>query len=618
MLFTWAIFELWHGVLPLGTWRMAPSYALLACVFVVVLATRRRRPAERWQEELQLFALPLLLLLVGGLYLAFWWRLRPLHDSRIYTLIVYHQLGQLSIALIPLLYVAGVDFAEWGDAAATRAAEVLGSARRSYAIAAATCAVAAYAVGYRAATLDGRTFAVELGFGAVFGLAVAVPAFVAARSGAVARVPYVALLVAALVLLALVVGGDKLFGPHATGPPQGLATMRHPGSPPFQLDYPLSWAERAVPGQNGLKLFVLGPPGTATRFLVVYIPKALAAGAPDPLGELLKPRVESRGRDGPWSLERFTARGMAGVAWQRRDQGAIWLLVGLASRAQSAGESSTFAAITHSWTTHVVPAPTAAELQAKETAGTDRVLAIAALGWLALAGLCAFVVLRRRRRNPTWLSAAALFFVVTGVLYFLVEFPHVANRSGFPNVTAHLRLPGLQLATAIATLAVVVVLVARRRLASPVPELLGLLLVLNGGLLAIQWIDRLIAGEEDAAGRFSIVQAVLIIVAFGWDILMSGEAITNRHTRHAPRHTRVLVYLGYVLLVTTAVLFFSSVRFVANGHVSEPGFESDAYPDSGLLIFGSAFLVTLFAARAGRLWHRARDAAKPEPEPEPA
>jgi hypothetical protein len=63
----------------------------------------------------------------------------------------------------------------------------------------------------------------------------------------------------------------------------------------------------------------------------------------------------------------------------------------------------------------------------------------------------------------------------------------------------------------------------------------------------------------------------------------------------------VLVYLGYVMLVTSAVLFFSSLRFLSNGTASEPGFESESYPDSGLLIFGSALLVTLFVLRLGRL-----------------
>ncbi|HEY4348727.1 MAG TPA: hypothetical protein VGM80_14180 [Gaiellaceae bacterium] len=603
-LFSWAMFELWHDVLTLAVWRMAPSYALLACIWVIGLAAMRIRAKERWQEEIQVLFFPLLLVLVGGLYLAFWWRLRPLHDPHVYTLFVFHQLQQLSFALIPLLYVAGVDFAEWGDAAATRIGETLGGVRAPYALAAVTFGLACFALVYRVDTLGGRTFALQLGFGFLFAALVTVPALAAGRSGASARVPYAAVFAAASILLVLVVGGSDVLL-SAPGANRGKATLSHAGVPRFQLEYPASWGERAVPGQSGLKLFLLAPRESVTRMYVFYIPSSVASSVPDPLNVLFKPEVHSRGTDGPWALTRFTGNGMTGVAWQRRDRGAIWLLAGLAKPAQAAALGASFAAIARSWTTEVAPGETEAQALSAETVRGERVLEIAALAWLGVAAVAAFVLLRRRRRNPGWLSAAALFFVSTGVLYFLIDLPNVAHRMGFTRLTAHLRFPGVQMAAAVATLAAVAVLAVRRRLSV---EPLALLLVLNGGLLAVQWLDRAIVSGEDAAGRFSIVQAVLIMVAFGWDILVSGEAITNRHTRHVPRQTRVLVYLGYVMLVATAVLFFSSLHVLSHGKVSEPGFESEAYPDSGLLVFGTALLVTLFALRLGKIGRERPDA----------
>jgi len=610
VLFSWAMLELWNEDLPLWIWRMAPSYVLLACVWLVGAATLRVRARERWQQELQLLFFPLVLLLVGGLYFAFWWRLRPLHDSRYYTLLLSHQLSELSFGLIPLLYVAGVDFAEWGDTVSTRVAEVVGGIRAPYLVAAGAGGVAAFALADRASSEDARFFAVQLGFGALLAVLVGVPAVAALRSRAASRVPYAAVFAAAVVLLLLVVGVDRLV--PASGPTH--VTFRHPAAPRFQLEYPLSWDLRSVPGEGDLRLFVLGPYGVSpTRFLVIYIPKVDAAALPDPLGELYKPTVQSRGRDGPWSLTKFTGKGMTGIAWQRRVQGAIWLLIGVAKPGQAAGQSATFASIAHSWTMNVTPAPTEAQTRAEDTVHSERVFAIAAGAWLALAGLGAFVLLRRGRRNPGWLSAGALFFVTAGVLDFLFDLPSVAHRLGYASLSAHLRFSGIQTAAAAGTIAAILFLAVTRRVSSSAVRLLSLLLVLNGGLLAIQWIDRALTAEKDAAGRFSIVQGVLIIVAFGWDIGMSGEAITNRHTSHVPRQTRVLVYLGYVMVAATAVLFFSSLRYLSHGAVIEPDFESEGFPDAGLLTFGPALLVTLFVVRLGRSRSRPEERSADSP-----
>jgi hypothetical protein len=92
-----------------------------------------------------------------------------------------------------------------------------------------------------------------------------------------------------------------------------------------------------------------------------------------------------------------------------------------------------------------------------------------------------------------------------------------------------------------------------------------------------------------------VAAAVLVLVALLWDILMSGEAITNRHNRHFPRHTRVMVYLGYLLAVAAAVTFFSS--FHTSEGALEPIFESENFSETGLLFLGISLLVTLCLLR---------------------
>lgn len=56
----------------------------------------------------------------------------------------------------------------------------------------------------------------------------------------------------------------------------------------------------------------------------------------------------------------------------------------------------------------------------------------------------------------------------------------------------------------------------------------------------------------DQSSDFSVAQALVLLCALLWDVAMLGALITNLHGRHFPRNIRVLLYLGYVMLVATA------------------------------------------------------------------
>ncbi len=238
-----------------------------------------------------------------------------------------------------------------------------------------------------------------------------------------------------------------------------------------------------------------------------------------------------------------------------------------------------------------------------ETDSADHLLAVLAAFWLVVvAGLVVALVVAGRRGPPRRWAGAALFGIVAGGLYVLAVYRQ-AGRSlfgGFPDGIYSLRLPGIQVTTALATLGLLGWLVARRRLDggrwSPV---LSALLMLNVALQGLHWLYDLY-GHAIAAGeaRLSVAQAVVILLALGWELAMSGEAV-NGESRLFPRPARVLLFCGYVMVVATAVLYFSSLHVQETGERVRPQFESEVWPQTGITELGVPLLLCLFAFRLG-------------------
>jgi hypothetical protein len=595
--------RLWDGPFPLDSARMIPSYLALAGIVAVgLLSLREPRDEKSGSRRLRIATVPVVFVLVLGFYLAFWWRLRSLHDVRFFTISFANQLETLSFALIPVLFVAGIDFADWGDVASARVAQIVGRARRPFVLALVTALVAAGALAYRIHISQGSSLWRGFALAALLAAVVATVVLLGRLRGpASGRVPYAAVFGASVVLYALMFG--VLFATESAGSAAETVAFKHSTAPHFEIEHPSSWEARPLPVRAGTHIFVFTSP--KAQFYVVFEEPSAAFTFPDPRSVFFPGPVTERRRDGAWRLTEFRYKTNDGEAWQRSAGDAIWLLVGITPHGNLAQVAPTFEEMKASWTTHVSSAEGQGESEAA-TAHVDpaeRAVEVAGLVWLALAVAAGALLLVRRLPRPSWLVSGALYVLVAGLFFVLVQLPTLGftvlglSRDALPRLTQG----GVEALVAVGTLITLGWLAVRRRLDAGTAELVTLLLVLNGGLLAIYWIDRGFASGISASGRFSIVQALLILSALVWDIVMSGESITNRDSRYFPRHTHVLVYLGYIMAVAAAVLFFSSFHFQASNTSVEPHFESEGFVEAGLLFLGTSLLLTLFVLRLTRI-----------------
>ncbi len=128
-------------------------------------------------------------------------------------------------------------------------------------------------------------------------------------------------------------------------------------------------------------------------------------------------------------------------------------------------------------------------------------------------------------------------------------------------------------------------------------------------------------------GALSTGQALIILGALAWDMVSSGEAITNRHSDAFPRLARVAAFMAYVISVALLVLVSTQAHLVnlVTGETVGNVFNSEGLVGVGLVLFGAPLIFTmgmlrlrnlLAAADAGAA--AAVSAAAPEPAPQPA
>ncbi len=528
------------------------------------------------------------------------------------------QLEALSFFLVPVLFLAGTDYAEVGEVLAGRLARLARGIPAAWPLVGMT-AVAAAVIFWRALPEGGHSASVEIAsvasqlligallLGALMGVARW------GRLGALPRqpLPYVALVAGTLLFVLLGISGVQAMVSRQAQPrllgPDDYAVYTH-SAPDFSFVYPKAWtasvSDDPALGEtsvlfNGIKsqypgdLAVVSYPQSAGNFGAVLEAK------------VCQPSRCQRGSSvtrGAWSEQSYSVGSGRGWFWLRTQGPRAYFVTAFVPGFLASPFKSSLDAVVDSWRPDSAAAVPA---EPGLTAQQLRILAQlmqAAMAALALAGGLALLWLGRRRRlNAVTLSGA--FITALGLIWLAFELNPLAQVAGLPGSHLAFTIPSLELVIAAATLVLVGVLVVRRRLGAHERELLALVLALNVGLQFVSWI--IAAFDQSLAIKLSIGQAIILIIGIGWDVLMSGEQITNPDGRLFPRQVRLLLYLGYTMLVTTAVLYFTAQHVVSGG--GEPFFEDAQWPQLGLIFLGAPLLITVFILELSRWWQRQRE-----------
>ncbi len=254
------------------------------------------------------------------------------------------------------------------------------------------------------------------------------------------------------------------------------------------------------------------------------------------------------------------------------------------------------------------------ELAPSDPLLVDKVYGVSATFWIvsALVALLALVVLRGRLPGP-WVAAGCLVVLVGAVdgLTGLDEMGVVVHpfglrssgRAGHLVTNApYLGVEGLKSVAAMAAIAVVAYALATRALHRLIVPISGLI-TLTVSLELLTWIDLLFGKTADTTGRVALFAGVVLVVVLVWELASSGEGLTNLHSRQFPRESRVMLYGGYILLVSAAVLFFSSLHDAVSGTLLESQFDAEQWVREGILFLGVPLVVTLFLVGIQR-WRR--------------
>lgn len=552
------------------------------------------------------------------------------------------QLESLTFFLVPVLFLAGSDFAEIGELLASRGALLVRRAGKPWLLASVTALVAAVIL-WRSLpdpTPDTGTW-LRFAFGPLLTALVAACALaLAVRFGRVARWPRLrvsawALIGATVLSAGLATLTIAVVTAHTAQPTQPLfadfSVYRHTSpEPQFSVPYPAEWSVSPLndKGPNGGTLILFNglsaaPTGLFTIFSSTQ-PNATEADAEDAahvVVQALTPKSETltfqkAERDGVWTAEPFTLTlpdgktAFVGTSWTRVIGDRAWCLAGLTVPVLAPEMGTAYASMVEQWR----PDLSATVLESPNSTVSFDVNAFNGLvngfATVAISLLAGVLLLWYGRRRPGLLAGCGLFAVIFGLVAFGEYLPDMLTFAGLPGqrlTFLSMHVPEFQLAIAVGTLATTGWLAARRRLDGHSTELLVALLALNLGVefivAMIALYDSAIAAGQVSAGQtFSWAEALIVVIALGWDLVMSGEQITNREGRRFPRHVRLLLYLGYIMFVATAVLFFSSQSLAHSAEHYDAYFESEPWPQLGLQVLGIPLLLTGFALEVSRWW----------------
>jgi len=183
-------------------------------------------------------------------------------------------------------------------------------------------------------------------------------------------------------------------------------------------------------------------------------------------------------------------------------------------------------------------------------------------------------------------ALTAFFFLPVG---YLTEFFGVLDFPQNP-------FSPLKLFIAASTLMTVILLATPRtaRTSNLFPQLLQL----NLGMLFLSLWYKFYSAAGHLSEKSLKLQAVLFLMLLIWDLLMSGKEITNGDGRIFRRANRVLLYVGYLVLVSSAIMYQTCQTGGSNGAPEgEKFFDAENTIQEGILWLGSPLLLTGFIVR---------------------
>lgn len=258
----------------------------------------------------------------------------------------------------------------------------------------------------------------------------------------------------------------------------------------------------------------------------------------------------------------------------------------------------------------------------------SKVSGVTATFWLIVGAITLVVLVALRKRLPGKLVAAGCFLVMIGLIDALtgledigtVIHPFGLHSTGtmqdFVSNAPYLGVEGLKAVAAMLTILLVLYAVANkslRRLMTPI----ALLVTLTVSLQILVWIDSLFGKTTDTSGRVALFAAVVLVVALLWELAASGEGVTNLHSRWFPRDARVMLFGGYILLVSSAVLFYSSLHDAKSQTLLESQFDSEEFVRAGIFFLGVPLVITLCLIGMHR-WRESQRQDRVDPGREPS
>lgn len=213
-----------------------------------------------------------------------------------------------------------------------------------------------------------------------------------------------------------------------------------------------------------------------------------------------------------------------------------------------------------------------------------------------------------RRRQQSNMRASGFFVAVLVSLFLSLSVPQTAYVFGISaGAATQGSVPAMRFIISISTLLGLLTLLLLRRLRRDLLTPMIYVLALFAGLQVISiYLLYIQPYFNSHATPLVVITAMLFLSAILWDLLMSGDQVTNNTSRNFPCQTRLLFYLGYTLISSATILFFKA-QLVPSDVLSLGG--GISVETVGGLMLGVPLIAYLFIRNIGSWWvlvpHRA-------------